>query len=148
MALTIIRKLPIESEANLEQLLSECPAAIEPGIQILGRQVPAGRGFIDILAVDADNENALVVIELKKGTDDHVLVQALEYYDFVRENIERVAHVYPGRHINVQVEPRILLVAGGFSAAVLAGVRYLDVPVSLYTYAYLAWAWAIGRGSI
>jgi Holliday junction resolvase-like predicted endonuclease len=138
MSLTTIRQLTVKSEAELEQLLSECPAAIGKGVQILERQVPASRGFIDILAVDADNENALVVIELKKESDDRVLTQGLEYYDFVRDNIERFAQIYPDHKINAHVEPRLLLIAGSFNPSVLAAARYVDVPLTLYTYTYLS----------
>jgi len=136
MSLTTVRQLTVKSEAELEQLLSESPAAIEEGLQILERQVPAGRGFIDILGVDADN--TLVVIELKKESDDRILTQGLEYYDFVRDNSERFAQIYPDHEINARVEPRLLLIAGSFSPAVLAAARYVDVPLTLYTYTYLS----------
>jgi len=136
MSLTTVRQLTIKSEAELEQLLSECPAAIEEGLQILERQVPAGRGFIDCLAVDADN--TLVVIELKKESDDRILTQGLEYYDFVRDNSERFAQTYSDHEINAHVEPRLLLIASSFSSTVLAAARYVDVPLTLYTYTYLS----------
>jgi hypothetical protein len=136
MPLTTVRQLAIKSEAALEQLLSECPAAIEDNLQILERQVPAGRGFIDILAVDADSR--LVVIELKKESDDRVLTQGLEYYDFVRDNSERFAQIYSDHKINALVEPKLLLVAGSFSPTVLAAARYVDIPLTLYTYTYLS----------
>ena len=136
MPLTTVRQLTVKSETELEQLLSESPAAIEEGLQILERQVPAGPGFIDILAVDADN--TLVVIELKKESDDRILTQGLEYYDFVRDNSERFAQIYSGHEINARVEPRLLLIASSFSPAVLAAARYVDVPLTLYTYTYLS----------
>lgn len=136
MSLTTVHQLTVKSEAELEQLLSEYPAAIEEGVQILERQVPAGRGFIDILAVDADN--TLVVIELKKDSDDRVLTQGLEYYDFVRDNLERFAQIYSDYEISSSVEPRLLLIAGSFSPAVLAAARYVDIPLTLYTYTYLS----------
>jgi len=135
MSLTSVCQLTIKSEAELEQLLNECPVAIEKGLQILERQVPAGRGFIDCLAVDADK--TLVVIELKKESDDRVLTQGLEYYDFVRDNSERFAQIYSGHEINTHAEPRLLLIAGSFSPTVLAAARYVDVPLTLYTYTYL-----------
>jgi hypothetical protein len=136
MALTTIRQLTVGSEAELEQLLSENPSSIEEKLHILERQVPAGRGFIDMLAMDTDQ--TLVVIELKKESDDRILVQGLEYYDFVRDNSERFAQTYPDHDINARVEPRLLLIAGSFNPAVLAASRYVDVPLTLYTYTYLS----------
>lgn len=136
MSLGTVRQLNIKSEAELEQLLSESPGAIEEGLRILERQVPAGRGFIDLLAVDSDN--TLVVIELKKESDDRVLTQGLEYYDFIRDNSERFAQIYSDHEINVRVEPKLLLIAASFSPAVLAASRYVDLPLTLYTYTYLS----------
>ncbi len=135
MAIGTIRQLTVKSESDLEQLLIENPRAIEEGLTILESQVPASHGFIDLLAVDADG--TLVVIELKKDSDDRMLTQALEYYDFVRDNAERFAQIYSDHKIEARVEPRLLLVASAYSSTVLAAARYTSVPLSLYTYAYL-----------
>jgi len=116
-------------------MLMENPAAIEEGLQVLENQVPASRGFIDLLSVDADR--TLVVVELKKDSDDRMLTQALEYYDFVRDNSERFAQAYSDHEIKPHVEPRLALIAANYSSAVLAAARYVNVPLSLYTYAYL-----------
>lgn len=136
MTAKTVRELTVKSEAKLEQMLIECPAAIEDGLNILERQVPAGGGYIDILAVDDDSR--LVVIELKKESDDRVLTQGLSYYDFVRENLERFAQAYPAYNVNTAIEPRLVLVAGRFSATVLAAARYVEIPLTLLTYAYLS----------
>jgi hypothetical protein len=89
-----------------------------------------------MLAVDDDSR--LVVIELKKESDDRVLTQGLSYYDFVRDNLERFAQAYPGYNVNTAVEPRLVLVAGSFGATVLAAARYVEIPLTLLTYAYLS----------
>jgi Holliday junction resolvase-like predicted endonuclease len=142
MSLATVRQLPIKSEAELEQMLMENPSAIEEGLQILENQVPASRGFIDLLAVDADG--TLVVVELKKDSDDRVLSQALEYYDFVRDNSERFAQIYAKHSIKARVEPRLMLIAGSYGAMVLAAARYTNVPLTLYTYAHLGMGEARG----
>jgi hypothetical protein len=98
-------------------------------------QVPASRGFIDLLAADADG--TLVVIELKKESDDRILTQALEYYDFVRDNSERFAQIYSEHRIKARVEPRLLLVANAHNTTLLAAARYTNVPLTLYICAYL-----------
>ena len=136
MSITTVRQLTIKSEAEIEQMLIENPAAIEAGLQMLENQVPAGRGFIDLLAIDADE--TLVIIELKKEDDDRILTQALEYYGFIRDNTERFARIYSDHPIKAGVEPRLILVAKSYSPAVLAAARYVNVPLTLYTYAYLA----------
>jgi Holliday junction resolvase-like predicted endonuclease len=135
MSLETVRQLAVKSESELEQMLIENPDAIEEGLRILENQVPASRGFIDLLAVDADG--TLVVVELKKESDDRILTQALEYYDFVRDNSERFAQIYSDDKIKARVEPRLLLVASAYSPTLLAAARYTNVPLTLYTYAYL-----------
>lgn len=135
MTLEAVRQLSVKSEGELEQMLIERPDAIEKGLIVLENQVPASRGFIDLLAVDADG--TLVVIELKRESDDRILTQALEYYDFVRDNSERFAQIYSDHKINARVEPKLVLTASGYSSTVLASARYINVPLTLYTYAYL-----------
>lgn len=135
MSLETVRQLGIKSESELEQMLIENPDAIEEGLRILENQVPASRGFIDLLAVDTDG--TLVIVELKKESDDRILTQALEYYDFARDNSERFAQIYSDYKIKAHVEPRLFLIANTYSATVLAAARYTNVPLTLYTYAYL-----------
>ncbi len=132
-----IRSIPIESEAALEQLVLADPGNLEEGLSVLDNQVAAGSGFIDILAVDS-SDKSLVIVELKKEESDRMLVQTLEYYDFVRENIERFASAYRHKHeIDAQAEPRIILVAHSFSESLQVSAKYVNAPVSLYQYEYL-----------
>lgn len=133
---TRIQPISIESENALEQLLVADIGNLEEGLIVLENQVSAGSGFIDILAVDSDK--ALVVIELKKEESDRMLVQTLEYYDYVRERAAQFANVY--RHksaIDEHAEPRLILIAHTFSEMLQAAAKYVSAPLSLYTYEYL-----------
>ncbi len=133
-----IQTIPIASEQTLEQLIMAEPQNLEDTLVVLDNQVAAGSGFIDILAVDS-SDNSLVIIELKKEESDRVLVQALQYYDFVRENIERFATSYSSKHeIDVLSEPRLIIVAHSFSDALSAAAKYINPSVSLYQYEYLS----------
>jgi Holliday junction resolvase-like predicted endonuclease len=132
-----IRPQSVDSEAMLEQLIIAAPDNLEDGLKVLDNQVAAGSGFIDILAADA-SDHALVIIELKKEESDRMLAQTIEYYDFVRENIERFASAY--RHkseIDEHAEPRIMLVAHSFSETLQVATKYINAPVSLFQYEYL-----------
>jgi len=52
-----------------------------------GRQYRTSVGYIDLLAIDRDNEK-FVVIELKKGrSSDQVVGQILRYMGWVKENL-------------------------------------------------------------
>lgn len=131
-----IQPIPIESENALEQLLLADIENLEAGLHILDNQVPAGSGFIDILAVDSDN--ALVVIELKKEESDRMLLQTLEYYDLVRENTPRFASSYGNKHhIDENAEPRLILIAHTFNEMLQSAAKYVNAPLALYTYEYL-----------
>lgn len=131
-----IQPISIESENALEQLLLADIENLEEGLEVLDNQVPAGSGFIDILAVDSDN--ALVVIELKKEESDRMLLQTLEYYDVVRERAAHFANSYRSKHpVDEHAEPRLILVAHQFSELLQAVVKYVSAPIALYTYEYL-----------
>jgi Holliday junction resolvase-like predicted endonuclease len=131
-----IQPISLESENALEQLLLADLGNLEEGLQVLDNQVPAGTGFIDILATDS--EKALVVIELKKEESDRMLLQTLEYYDFVRERAAHFASTYRHKYpIDEHAEPRLILVAHTFSETLQAAAKYLDAPLALYTYEYL-----------
>jgi Holliday junction resolvase-like predicted endonuclease len=131
-----IQPIPIESESTLEQMLLADIENLEEGLQVLDNQVPAGPGFIDILAADSDK--ALVVIELKKEESDRMLLQTLEYYDLVRENAPHFANTYRQKYpIDEHAEPRLILVAHTFSDMMQVAAKYVNAPIALYTYEYL-----------
>ncbi len=134
-----IQPIPLESEHVLEQLILADVENLEEGLHVLDNQVPAGSGFIDVLAVDSDN--ALVVIELKKEESDRMLLQTLEYYDVVRENTPRFASSYRNKHpIDENAEPRLILIAHAFSEMLQSAAKYINAPLALYTYEYLQFA--------
>lgn len=133
----LVKPIPIDSEQALEQLILAEPDNLEEGLTVLDNQVAAGAGFIDILAVDA-TEKSLVIIELKREESDLILVQTLQYYDFVRENIERFVDAYQHNHdIDPTAEPRIILVAHAFSESLQLAAKYVNTTISLYQYEYL-----------
>ena len=62
---------PVEEVANtetehlLEDLLVASPQLLEPGLKLIGRQVPTDGGPLDLLGVDQDGR--ITVFELKRG---------------------------------------------------------------------------------
>ena len=75
----------IETEKMLEDVLVANPSLLMAGIILVGRQVPVGTGYIDLLGIDEDGR--LVVFELKreKVTRDAV-AQILDYCTYL-ENL-------------------------------------------------------------
>ena len=132
----MFKRLEINEERDLENLVAKDPEAIEKGLTYLTHQREANGKFIDVLAVDADG--VLTVIELKIGQEDEMLFQALEYYDWVSSNRDRLAKEFEQRAKIVTAEdPRIILIASGFSERLKRAVRHFEPRTMLMEYAYL-----------
>lgn len=120
------------SENELEDLIRQGSELIEDGLRYLDHQRHTDQGRLDILMVDSGN--ALVVSELKIVEDDTMLMQGIDYYDYVSNNIERIARLYK----NVSVDPsqsiRLLLIAPSFSVSLINRCKWIDIPISLFTY--------------
>jgi len=132
----IFKKIEINEERNLEHLVVQNPESVEKGLVYLSHQHRAGGKFIDVLAVDANG--IFVILELKVGQDDEMLLQALEYYDYVSSNRDRLAKEYEKRAKIVAAEdPRIILVASAFTDRLRKAVQYFKPRTALMEYAYL-----------
>jgi endonuclease len=66
------------TEAEMQQALARHPDIIEPGLQVLQRELPTDVGGIDLFARDADG--ALVVVELKRSKANQEAVHQLHRY--------------------------------------------------------------------
>lgn len=116
-----------KEERDLGHHVVNNPECIEEGLKILGHQVPTvGGKRIDILAVDS--EGGLIVIELKTVEDDGMLIQGLEYIDWINENTDRVADIYKTSKvkINSKTIPELILVAPSFSRTLRTAAKYVS----------------------
>ena len=67
-----------ETEQLLEDILVASPELVEPGLKLIGRQVPTDGGPLDLLGVDQNGR--LTVFELKRGTLTRgAVAQSLDY---------------------------------------------------------------------
>jgi len=87
---------------------------------------------LDVIMVDSGN--ALVVAELKIAEDDDMLMQGVDYYDYIAKNLEGLSRVYKDYHIDPTQEPRLLLIAPSFSVALIERCKWVKIPVSLFIY--------------
>jgi len=90
--------ISISLERDIEEYLVKDLSRIEEGLKLFeergltGRQYKIDKGYIDILAIDKDNN--LVVIEIKAGTAQNSVVgQILSYISWVRKNIAQERRV-------------------------------------------------------
>jgi len=108
---------------------------IEEGLKYIDHQKRTERGPLDVLF--ADSGNALIVAELKVVEDDGMLVQGIDYYDYIASNIEGFARAY-NKKVDPTQKPRLFLVAPGFSVSLLNRCKWIDVPISLFAYQCIA----------
>lgn len=120
------------SESQLEDLVRRAPELIEPGLGFVDHQAFTARGPLDVLLVDSGH--ALVVAELKVVEDDGILVQGIDYYDYVARNLDGFARAYRQHKIDPQEEPRLFLIAPSFSVTLLNRIKWINIPISLFTF--------------
>ncbi|MEM3490108.1 MAG: endonuclease NucS [Candidatus Bathyarchaeia archaeon] len=127
-----LEEIEIE-EKELEQILYDNPHYLEEGLKPINRQFPTDSGPLDLLCVDDDN--VLVVIELKNEEDDYQLLQALRYYDYIAEHIYELSHHFSTSGITISTkDPRLMLVAPSFSDTLKRAAKYLGIEIDLKEY--------------
>lgn len=124
------------TEKKLEEMVRRGADLIEEELRYIDHQKRTERGPLDVLF--ADSGNALVVAELKIIENDGMLVQGLDYYDYIASNIEGFARAYKEKKIDSTQKPRLFLVAPSFSVALLNRCKWIDIPLSLFTFQCLA----------
>lgn len=125
-------ELKVRDETELENTVITHMDEVEPGLVYLDHQRRTEGGRLDVLCVDQDG--VFVVVELKNKEDDTMFMQALEYLDYVNENIDRFATFYARRlkHEKKEIEidkaspPRIVLIAPSFSDTLKKCAKYID----------------------
>lgn len=120
------------SEKQLEDLIRQGADLIEEGLRYIDHQRVTERGPLDVIM--ADSGSALVVAELKIVEDDRMLVQGIDYYDYVSRNLEGISRVYKDFHIDPSQTVRLFLIAPSFSVSLLNRCKWIDIPISLFTY--------------
>ena len=121
------------SEKELEDLIRQGTHLIEDGLKYVDHQRKTDRGrSLDMLMVDSGG--ALVVAELKVCEDDSMLVQGIDYYDYIAKNIEGLSRAYSNFKIKPTQTPRLLLIAPSISVNLLNRCKWIDIPISIFTY--------------
>lgn len=124
------------SEKQLEDLVRRYASEIEDGLVYVDHQhwTSAG-GRLDVLMVDSGH--AFVVAELKVVEDDGMLLQALDYYDYVASHVEAFARLYRQHDPDPRQQVRLFLIAPSFSQTLISRCKWIDAPISLFTYTCL-----------
>jgi hypothetical protein len=122
-------------EQQLEDLIRRHADEIEAGLVYIDHQRQTDGGRLDVIL--ADSGKALVIAELKVTEDDGMLLQGVDYYDYVTRNIERLAREYKQHQIDPTQEVRLLLIAPSFSQTLINRCRWVNIPISLFAFTCL-----------
>lgn len=120
------------SEQELEDLVRRNTGLIEEDLLYVDHQKPAAGGRLDVLM--ADSGKSLVVAELKVTQDDGMLLQGLDYYDYVSTHVESFARLYKTHAIDPTQQVRLFLIAPSFSQTLVNRCKWLDLPISLFRF--------------
>ena len=120
------------AEPQLEDLVRRHTDLIEEGLIYIDHQRPAAGGRLDVLMVDSGK--SLVVAELKVVQDDGMLMQGIDYYDYLSSHVESFARLYSKAQIDPTQQVRLFLIAPSFSQTLINRSKWMDLPVSLFTY--------------
>jgi hypothetical protein len=120
------------SEQQLEELVRRNAGLIEEGLVYVDHQKAAAGGRLDVLMVDSGK--SLVVAELKVVPDDGMLMQGVDYYDYVSSHVEAFARLYRPHDIDPTQQVRLLLIAPSFSQTLVNRCKWVDIPISLFSF--------------
>ncbi len=120
------------TEKQLEDIVRKSTDLIEKGTKYIDHQKITDRGPLDVLMVDSGG--ALIVAELKVIEDDSMLMQSVDYYDYIVKNLEGFTRAYKDFNINPSQTARLFLIAPSFSVSMLNRCKWFDIPISLFTY--------------
>ena len=120
------------SEQQLEDLVRQHTGMIEDGLAYVDHQKQAAGGRLDVMMVDSGK--SLVVAELKVVQDDGMLMQVVDYYDYVSTHVEAFARLYKNHGIDPTQQVRLFLIAPSFSHTLVNRCKWIDLPVSLFTF--------------
>jgi len=123
------------SEQELEDLVRQHADAIEDALVYVDRQHSTPGGRLDVLMVDSGK--SLVVAELKVVEDDGMLLQGLDYYDYVSMHREAFARLYKTHAPDPTQHVRLFLVAPSFSQTLINRCKWIAAPISLFTFSCL-----------
>lgn len=120
------------SEQTLEDLVRTHAAYIEEGLVYIDHQKSTGSGRLDVLMVDSGK--SLAIAELKVVQDDGMLFQGVDYYDYISSHVEAFVRLYRDHSIDPTQQVRLILIAPSFSQILINRCKWLDLPVSLFTF--------------
>ena len=132
-----IEKLKIESNQELEQIITNEINKIEKDLTVICSNVPINeKATLDILC--HDNRGQLVIVQLSVDEDDIMLLHGIQSLDYVNKFKSFLKATYNKHKISDKEKPRLILIAPSFSDALRLAVEGMKgMQVDLYEWEYL-----------
>ena len=104
---------PVNRELILA-FLNRSAAVLEEGLRAIDANIPCDPfGSIDLVALDSQDQ--LCIINAEVVQKDESLLQGMAHIDWIVRNTPIVRRMYQGHAINFSAQPKLFLVAPGFS---------------------------------
>lgn len=132
-----IEKLKIDSQQELEQMITKEINQVEKDLTIICSNVPINeKATLDILCHDENGQ--LVIVQLSVEEDDAMLLHGIQSLDYVDKFKSFLKATYNKHKIDDKGHPRLILVAPSFSDAVRHAVESMKgIRIDLYEWEYL-----------
>jgi len=140
----LLHDSPTVSRELILGFLNGSAAVLEDGLRAIDENIPCEPfGFIDLVAVDSRDQ--LCIVNVDVAQKDESLLRGMAYFDWIIRNTPIVRRMYQGRVINFSAQPRLFLVAPGFSPLVKCVARRSTSPeVCCLTYRAVAMPGGVG----
>ena len=122
----VVKKREITEQGQLQALVIEHVAGIEPGLTVLDSRLLLGQATIDVIAIDADGGLALMVVG--STADEEMLLKAVEAYSWCLEYPEAIHRLYPTTQISSSQPPRLLFVVERMPDSFHRKIKQLGFP--------------------
>jgi hypothetical protein len=132
-----IERIRIESEKELEEMITQEMGQIENDLTVICDHVPINeKTTLDVLCHDGNGQ--LVIIQLNVNEDDYMLIKGLQSLDYLDKFKSFLKATYNKHKINDKEKPRLVLIAPSFSDTLRHAVESMKgMEIDLYEWEYL-----------
>ncbi len=125
------RWVTLHHSAMLQELVVQRMGVIEGHVQILGIGINTEWGRV---MIGRDLKGRPVVLLLNVIRDKGLLLSVIGLYAWIKGIMPLLSGFYTKEGLDATRAPRIIVIAPGYSKAVVEGIKYLAFEVELYLY--------------
>ncbi len=123
------------TQQELKKEIIDAVNNIELGLKVMDTNLLIEDQVLDILAVDVVGR--VTIIELDMERKDILLLEALDHFEWVFNNMESLGRKYQKENIDYTLAPRIILIAPDFTPHFIKRISFITkVKINLYQYHY------------